>query len=1191
MIPFSHKPVLLNECLEGLKIDPKVTVDGFGQVGVGQNFKMMLYRPDAGAVRIAVGGEYDDARVDVVIDSVEIRQWRGDDYRNLSRYEIPNWQNREDAHNMTNFAFTCCWITNSVDGKEAGDSMLLMSAKRTSTDRSHAPCSIVSPVMDGNAFYKRGIGLGMFSFSYRNAQPNVNLLLQVATNHIEDLVRLESEDSAGAEWHTVTNFTFDAATDDLSSGSRSCYLGMHGVKGIMRLVMDSALVERLSGADENDITQFGDIYITGVSCRDEPALDGSSWWGWNMRTVGQDCSGMDTEGMMYLPDLTADPEKVGQSAALNNSVTEGIKIAEKDLYRQNKPFVQTPTFSADIVGEVLFKARKYDAKSLQESSVVLYGSHDGLSGWERLKVFVITNTVFASYSYKTAPEKAYKAFRFCVDGVTGVEDAGAVQPSGYAKPVRVLLDEIVVSEAVRPLMSFRNVSTFRSQLADLNYVAGLPRRDEQPLCQEGWGVQCEVCVSQLADEIDFSKEPEVYLHYFMKDDPWGYENWRESAKSVRLPSCIDSNLVFRSTYLGNWSETVVPAMKKAGIVQYMLEIVYWDKDGNKLSRFLNDGEWKRPDWYRPLDLNNEIGYGAGKSFVAYNILDTVAPGWAWINEVNVFGENDSGYNNSEKDVQFIEVAAPMEADLTGWSVRLIGARAGDPALIVTNVIGRFGRDGLSPMKSFNVASNMVFHVMASRNSADYFGGRLDPERHEVDAVWEFENRSELFKSDNEIFAIDAFGVQLVRPSGIVEHEVVCIGNEGDVDERTSPSRVVQTLNENLKEARFFYIGQDAWTVGNSLGVFASSGETADCWNNTMKMTPGRINEHQVISAGRPLPNGEDVLVYANVDLEGGHLYQTVGDLVETNASVMIFLKRGSDQGTNIVYHVDPWYELSSVEQDGVPVDFVRIAGERKAYVATVGKGASNQVTVIAFAKPSADLRDFGLSSDNPYTPAVLDWMVRQKDAYGNDWAYPYAEKVRLADYLSLDDSIITNMTLTEMYWLDMDPTVGSLALKGGIVDVKPPNEERNVELIAYLMITNRLSGDAWTPYVLRGLRPGETSWDYDNTGWGWTSVTFKVTGRISNGLTGAEIRRDWIPLRWFVFHEDSFMSRWTPGEGTSVIQLHDPYSKESPGYTAGWYDWKLEYGELPVYFSWALDTRIKPVSVEVLKKENRYDTD
>ena len=69
------------------------------------------------------------------------------------------------------------------------------------------------------------------------------------------------------------------------------------------------------------------------------------------------------------------------------------------------------------------------------------------------------------------------------------------------------------------------------------------------------------------------------------------------------------------------------------------------------------------------------------------------------------------------------------------------------------------------------------------------------------------------------------------------------------------------------------------------------------------------------------------------------------------------------------------------------------------------------------------------------------------------------------------------------------------------------------------------------------------------------------------------------------------MSRWTPGEGTSVIQLHDPYSKESPGYTAGWYDWKLEYGELPVYFSWALDTRIKPVSVEVLKKENRYDTD
>lgn len=1169
----------------------ELTVDGFGQVGVQRNFRTMLYRPDAGAVRIAVGGSYDDARVDVVLDSVEIRQWRGADYRNLSSMNIPNWRDRSSAYNQTNFAFTCCWITNSAGGKTSGDGMLLMSAKRTSADPAFASCSIISPVFDGNAFYGRGVGLGMFSFSYRNAQPNVNLLLQVATNHLEDLRRIESEDSTGSDWITLTNFTFNAADVDLSAGSRSCYIGMHGVRGVMRLVMDSTLIEEVGRSDMTDVTKFGEIYITGVSCRDEPDLDGSSWWGWNMRTVGQDNSGADAERMMYLPDLTTDTEKVGQSAALNNSITDKVKACDIELYGHNRPFIQTPTFSAAIVGEVAFKARKYDTNGSQESAVVLYGSRDGLGGWERLKVFLVSNSVYSSFSYKTEPGKTYRAFRFCVDGVAGVTDAGEVQPSGCSVPARVLLDEILVSEAVRPRMSFRNVSVFRNRLSELNFVPGLPSREQQPLCREGWGVQCEVYASQLMDEIDFSRWPEVYLYYYAKDYPWGYENWGASVSPVRLPACVDSNLVFRSSYSGNWANTVVPMSEKSGIVQYMLEVVYWDKDGNRNSHLLDEGEWKRPDWYRPLDLNNEFGYGGGKAFAAYNILDTVAPGWAWINEANVFGEYDGGLNNSEKRAQFVEVVAPVEADLTGWSVRLIGASAGYETVIVTNTIGRFGWDDLPATKSFNSASNMAFHVIASKFSADYMGGCLDSSKREVDAIWDFENHSQLFKSDNEIFPIDAFGIQLVRPSGVVEHEVVCIGNEGDIDTRTSPDSVVSALNGNLKEARFFYVGQDAWTPGNSLGVFASSGETSDCWNNTMKMTPGRINENQVINPCHPTPNGESILVFANVDLAGGHVFQTVGDMVGTNASVTVYLERGSENGTNIVYRVDSWYELASVEQDGRVIEFVPVAGERNTYVAAVGKGASNNVFVTAFAKPLAKLVDCGLTPDNPYTPAVMDWMVKHRDAYGNDWADPYAAEVRLADYLSMDDEVITNMTLTEMYWLDMDPTVGNLALKGGIVDIKPPNADMNVEMSAYLMITNRLSGDAKTPYVVRGLAPGETSWDYDNSSWGWTSVTFKVTGRIVNGLTGEEVRHDWIPLRWFVFHEDSFVPRGTSGEGTSVVQLYDPYSSRSPGYTAGWYDWKEEYGEAPVYFSWAIDPRIQPVSVEVLKQENKYRKD
>jgi hypothetical protein len=250
----------------------------------------------------------------------------------------------------------------------------------------------------------------------------------------------------------------------------------------------------------------------------------------------------------------------------------------------------------------------------------------------------------------------------------------------------------------------------------------------------------------------------------------------------------------------------------------------------------------------------------------------------------------------------------------------------------------------------------------------------------------------------------------------------------------------------------------------------------------------------------------------------------------------------------------------------------------------------------------SSLLDYGLTDKNRYTPAVINWLENHKDMYGNDWANPESTEIHLADLIRPDDTVITNLNLTQMYWLDMDPTVSNLALKGymsgaPVEHLVAGGSMTNLRVRASLMITNRTSGAAWRPYVLRGLAPGENSWAYGdaNASWAWTAVTFKVVGILMNGKTSYYQQNNWVPLRWFVFKEGSFCDAddfaADPAKlpYSTAIEFVDPYSRQSPGYTAGrWADWVRDHGWVPINYFWCLDDRIQPVNVEVLEKENFY---
>ena len=1211
-----------------------ITVDSFGSNT--PTTTIPFYTTKDCSVRFAIG----EASSDVVIDSVQLKQWRGGNWDDDDVWPLlPAWadaQHRNKPVGHTNFVFTSAWVTNNT---------VLLSAKRAKIDE---PSSIRAPLMDGfsddSTGYVRGKGLGMISIGYANAQENAWLELQIATNGV-DYTTIGTYDHhlESTIWTPITNYNFGAMTEtQRKSGVLNTYLGLHDLKGAMRIIVSTNAIANV--ANETNTRRFGDVTITSISCSDEPAVDVHSWWGWNIRTVGGD---EDSEKKMFLSDFSMETGGAGLSVALNNSVdgdncqVSKIDYRDRESYIQHKPFIQTPTFTSNIVGEVSFKARKY-ATTDPVATLVLFGSKDATEKnegtWSRIDsaTFSVTNDWYETYSYKTDPGQEYKAFRLAVVGVEGIQDASGGGNGGLPDgrtPERVLVDEMFVSEAVRARMGFRNVGCFKSNMSSTGEVPNVPSRKEQPMCGEAWGVQCEIYGAQLASDIDFDHTPRVKLHWFDKGgsvvtggwSPWGYEKWKDqgpyhkSAWLVQATDVEEGRYVYRSSLMKSPESVISIATAAPTYVQYMLEVVFYTKGSSvPVTNFLSRAEWgdngTGPEWYRPLDLNAQYGGSTG-SFAAYNILDNVAPGWAWINEVNVFGIFNEYLENSDADCQYIEIAQTPESDISGWSVRFLEAQTGND-LVVTNTLVTFGADGLEGTKDskwIDPDANMVFRVIANRQAQT--SGRLKRSEGKLDGVWKLENTYLTNMSgdpngNTTINATKPFALQLVRKSGIIEHEIVALGTNWWNDlsivyqRMYHPTNSVNFLNAKTPGEQFFYVQvDDDGGEPNSLGVFQGHGSTND-WTNGMVQSPGRKNPLQYIDPDHPVPSGESILVYFTVS--GDNIWQWDGESF-TNGLLMTTVTKGSQRGTNITYKVSPWYEVNLVTTNAVSAmgnlsqTTPGNAQPREYVLDGVGKGASNNVVVVAYAGPDSRLAaQYGVDEDNPYRPAIIDWLNGGTDLYGNRFTDWDSGEIKLAEFRSMNNTFVTNMTLTEMYWLDMDPTAGNLALLGGMAEApssRTVGGKKYLKMGVYLMITNgnetvetpehqRGANDFvthWTPYALRGLAPGSNSLGYEQAVDDWDSVTFKLTGLLLNGKTNPKSVDNWMPLRWFVFREDSF----TP-EGISRIEIEDPHSPDSIGYNTGWGAWWEKNGFTdPVYF-WSIDTRLQPIGIEPLKQENLY---
>ena len=272
-------------------------------------------------------------------------------------------------------------------------------------------------------------------------------------------------------------------------------------------------------------------------------------------------------------------------------------------------------------------------------------------------------------------------------------------------------------------------------------------------------------------------------------------------------------------------------------------VAYRDLVGGWTTNLISATDWCRPAWYGSCDLNAVNGR---TEFSPYTIIESVAPGDVWINEVNIYDGYDSNNSNLARTNQFIEIAAPIFADLTGWRINYIGETRNG---FSTNTIYTF--QGYEPhVYQVTPVNAMAFPTIQSpMSSIGTAAGK-----------WS----SGVFESDT-IDECLPFALQLVSPLGVPVHSVVLIGTNiwASISQyyadRYSPVNLWATLNQTQPCGGFILAGEDMGL--GSLSVISNTGRLSSDWQPGCAMTPGAPNAGQAVKGAVSIASSTASIFY------------------------------------------------------------------------------------------------------------------------------------------------------------------------------------------------------------------------------------------------------------------------------------------------------------------------------------------
>ena len=1141
-----------------------------------------------------------EAPVDVTVWDIKQTAWNGEDIRSI-------------ASSARTFAYTQARVIEEVQGAVTNHVTMLQPARAVASKA----LSIRSLLLNG---------LGMIGFSYKDVRPGCEVWVQAATNDVAanmsgsvnnynfstNSVELGEAETVGS-WITLRRYSYEELA---SAKAQTYYCGWHAhendpLEGMFRIVIAPSVVEAAQARAKTD-PEWGSITITDVLVHDEPPIDETSWLGWNLRTLGDDA---DTERRMYLPDLmvvkTESETAYGMSAGLNNSTTADIN-GDPSEYDKINPTIQSPTFGTyttsegkqrkATIGLVRLRARLYETNTASHAvgKLSLYGVKDGASeNWgTALTNFTVDSFVYRTFEYRASSLDDFAAIRLVVDGVTNTPPVAGVQ--------RVLLDEVVVSERAKAAVGFEYARPFRTGLAVDKLITNILDKDQQPLIDESWGVQAKLKFDRYDSEIDTNKGFRVYFRYFVGDSPWGCSRWENESGASEWAELQQvgepGDYVFRSTVADK--KTIVPSQSTANtVVQYTLRVDYYlagvdEPQPQEIEPGTDEAEgdgWTNPLWYEPVDYNKDQFHGNGELeyFSPYTILDAVSPGRVWINEVN-YCDGPKGLTGNVKCVtnQFVELAVPWGVDLKGWKVVLTDMNHRSLTL------AELGKNGVPASKKSTDgkrSGDYDFLVLQSPDTRDA-GGIKDymTGAPVADGTWVADTLPTTFKA-GQLQYDEPYQFELFRPSGILEHQFVVAGT----NEWCQPpyyemfgytydgTNLVKELNDldaaaGRSYARRFYAGEDRARKENgvtwsSFGVAGEAHGEDGGWSSEMRFTPGRLNEGQEELTGWYLkPYGASIWVYAQS--LGRHVVQAIGDDTAQDTFVIV----NSGESTNVTYTIDPWYSIGALTVNGVTNDAV--TGVTGSYTLNLNNITETTVVVVSEGIDPM-LLDAGLDPADAYTPAVLNWLGR-RHADG-ELANPEGP-ISLGHHKGLDEADpVYEMPLKMMYWLDLDPTEPGWWLRHGFTGIQGEEIRRkrkwndgytehltNRQVTVKMYLSNDVSRVISRPMRLQGLGNEQSDLYTGN----WTSETFKVQLMLNNGLPH---NAGFLPFRWFTFGPGSFSDDFE-----AKIEILDPFSRSSAGYSYGWYKNPCN----SILYQFTLDDSLETwAQINLLKADSTYD--
>lgn len=1117
-------------------------------------------------VRLSTYDDGDDSpRCDVILDNLEMTQWHATTTANLS--SLDNGK----------FVFTGVW-TESVKGSKKAEFWPL----RVATDELQ---TIRSPFLEH--------GIGAISISYDLETLDERAVLDIEYVSDEDLadynvVNYTNNSRYQDEWQQYKRFNYD---DLVAAGGRITeYIGLRGKPSLIRLRVPQSVIE--AAHTDTDNGEYGRIDIKSIAVWDEPNVDERSWTAWNVRVANANTAAKEYvsyDKLLNIDSWLDRSEASGMSMELNNGILD-IAENDPDFYRAHLPYIQSPALttpedknSGITVGEINFRARK-SGFDTEDACVGIYAVKD-LKGDDKDMVLVgttnLTTTAWQNITIKNK-ESGVVAIRLVI-----------MDKDAEGNPVhsdRALFDELSVTERVDPNVVVTFARPFRSDLSFTAPVATITLPEEQPLCREEFGIQCELALKQL-EPVIIPETIEVWCDYYIEsfynlsDSNWGYSLWKGDDDSnkrgtIKLSPAVNaadpSRLIYRMTRHTDGSADYIPPVETPNtVVQYNFRITFkttQDEDIHEAAPFNpNDvNQWTIPEWYYPVDLNSDY---AGAS--AYTIIDNVAPKRAWINEVNAWDARDLNQEGAIETTtnSWVEIAIPSGVDMTDWRLEAVST-VNDKKKIMTYALMTFG-DGCASSLSSN--DPFAFYVVANKKSAVAH-----------DAVMDIPSYSSLGYTD-EIFDGSAlsyftpYALRLVRPTGIVDHEIL-VGAGNDVyeqldsiyddlvDGETGHNKTVITAMDNY--AAFDAQGNSV-TVSMKNVAMSTDLAASKSWDNTKTATPGALNIDQTIADDYMIyPNDDTLRVLCTVSGEGG-IEQDIGN-GRTIDSQLTTVAKGKGEAVTIWYYLAPWYEIGTIFVNGVEVENLQLGRDENTGAYSFSYVPEMNTTIEAVSRTTKVLTDLINDEDypngNPYESAILDWMRTE---------YPTLDPEKLANNLTelvdASGNVYGNLTLTEMYWIGADPSTPEWKLvfwnsaptpDDNIVDEFGDSVIRMTLHIEYTngAISKKLTNLASRTYGINSANWKSSDVEVKFEDWTSNGPTLQVIGSLwATSPHGVSLADRYVPIKCYILDANSF-----DDDCECEVYLPDPFGPLSiTGAYLDWnkysrdtfIGWKLQLGE------------------------------